>query len=133
MALDRCDNVNAGLGRCRYGDLRAPRTAVVVGDSMATSWLPALRQVLDPREWAIQVLTRNQCPLPRLAFFRERPAERFTACDEHKDWAFAESRDAARPGRREQSLTFLDHQQGQPAGAPACAGGGQGCRPRLES
>ena len=40
--VDRCDNVNPGnVDRCRYGDLTAPRTAVVVGDSMATSWLPA--------------------------------------------------------------------------------------------
>jgi peptidoglycan/LPS O-acetylase OafA/YrhL len=117
--VDRCDNVNPGnVDRCRYGDLTAPRTAVVVGDSMATSWLPALRAVLDPREWSVQVLTRNQCPLPRLGFWRERPAERFTACDEHKDWAFARVREL-RPDLvlASNSTTMLDHQTGEPAGA----------------
>ena len=116
--VDRCDNVNPGnVDRCRYGDLTAPRTAVVVGDSMATSWLPALRAVLDPREWSVQVLTRNQCPLPRLGFWRERPAERFTACDEHKDWAFARVR-ALQPDLvvASNSTTMLDHQQGEPVG-----------------
>jgi peptidoglycan/LPS O-acetylase OafA/YrhL len=116
--VDRCDNVNAGnVDRCRYGDLTAPRTAVVVGDSMATSWLPALRAVLDPREWSVHVLTRNQCPLPRTGFWRERPAERFTACDEHKDWAFARVR-ALRPDLvlASNSTTMLDHQTGEPSG-----------------
>jgi hypothetical protein len=117
--VDRCDNVNPGnVDRCRYGDLTAPRTAVVVGDSMATTWLPALRAVLDPREWSVQVLTRNQCPLPRLGFWRERPAQRFTACDEHKDWAFGRVRDL-RPDLvlASNSTTMLDHQQGEPSGA----------------
>ena len=116
--VDRCDNVNPGnVDRCRYGDLTAPRTAVVVGDSMATSWLPALRAVLDPREWSVQVLTRNQCPLPRLGFWREQPAERFTACDEHKDWAFARVR-ALQPDLvlASNSTTMLDHQAGEPSG-----------------
>ncbi len=117
--VDRCDNVNPGnVDRCRYGDLTAPRTAVVVGDSMATSWLPALRAALDPREWSVQVLTRNQCPLPRLGFWRERPAERFSACDEHKDWAFGRVR-ALRPDLvlASNSTTMLDHQVGEPTGA----------------
>ena len=117
--VDRCDNVNPGnVGRCRYGDLTAPRTAVVVGDSMATSWLPAVRALLDPREWSVHVLTRNQCPLPRLGFWRERPQERFTACDEHKDWAFERVRDL-QPDLvlASNSTTMLDHQSGEPTGA----------------
>jgi hypothetical protein len=84
---------------------------------MATSWLPALRALLDPREWSVHVLTRNQCPLPLLGFWREQPGERFTACDEHKDWAFARVR-ALQPDLvvASNSTTMLDHQQGEPAG-----------------
>ena len=85
---------------------------------MATSWLPALRAVLDPREWSVQVLTRNQCPLPRLGFWRERPDERFSACDEHKDWVVDQVREL-RPDLvlASNSTTMLDHQQGEPSGA----------------
>jgi peptidoglycan/LPS O-acetylase OafA/YrhL len=132
--VDRCDNVNAGnVDRCRYGDLTAPRTAVVVGDSMATSWLPALRALLDPREWSVHVLTRNQCPLPRLGFWRERPAERFTACDEHKEWAFARVR-ALRPDLvlASNSTTMLDHQQGERTGAARFASWRMGMTRTLE-
>ena len=51
--VDKCDNVNAGnLARCRYGAATAPRTAALVGDSMAISWMPALRAVLEPRGFA---------------------------------------------------------------------------------
>jgi hypothetical protein len=46
---DRCDNVNSGnLETCRYGPRGATRTAALIGDSMAISWLPALREVLEP-------------------------------------------------------------------------------------
>jgi peptidoglycan/LPS O-acetylase OafA/YrhL len=85
---DRCDNVNEGnLDRCRYGPADAPRQAVLFGDSMATSWLPALREVLEPAGYSIQALTRNQCPAPDVMFYRERPEEPFTNCTIHKQWA----------------------------------------------
>ena len=85
--VDKCDNVNSGnLSTCRYGPADAPRTAALVGDSIAISWLPALREVLEPRGFVIQVLTRNQCPAPTVMFYRDRPEEPFTKCAEHKDW-----------------------------------------------
>ena len=66
----------------------------------------------------MQVLTRNQCPLPRLGFWREQPSQPFSACDEHKDWAFARVR-ALQPDLvvASNSTTMLDHQAGEPVGA----------------
>jgi hypothetical protein len=57
-------------------------------------------------------------PAPRLGFWRERPEERFSACDEHKDWAVDRVRDL-RPDLvvASNSTTMLDHQTGQPSGA----------------
>ena len=132
--VDRCDNVNSGnLSRCRYGDPAAPRTAAVVGDSMATSWLPALRALLEPRGWSLQVLTRNQCPLPRIGLWRDRPSEPFTACREHQRWAAAEVR-RLRPDLvlASNSLTFLDHQQGEPRGAARFTSWSAGMQAALE-
>ena len=116
--VDKCDNVNPGnLDRCRYGPARAPRTAVLFGDSIAISWLPALREVLEPRGFTIQVLTRNQCPSPALDFFRERPEEPFFQCTDHKDWAIEQVR-RLQPELvvLSNSLTFLDKQVAEPAG-----------------
>lgn len=86
--VDKCDNVNSGnVTTCRYGAPDAPRTAALVGDSIAISWLPALRAALEPQGFAIQVLTRNQCPAASVLFFRDRPEEPFTKCAEHTRWA----------------------------------------------
>ncbi len=117
--VDRCDNVNTGnVTRCRYGSPSAPRTAALLGDSMAISWLPSLRAYLEPRGWQIQVLTRNQCPLPSIGFWRDQPSKPFTQCADHKDWAVQEVREL-RPDLvlASNSITFLDHQSGEPQGA----------------
>ncbi|WP_054681098.1 acyltransferase family protein [Microbacterium sp. No. 7] len=47
--------------RCLYGDPEAPNTAVLAGDSMAISWLPAVLGALGP-DWSVRVLTMQQCP-----------------------------------------------------------------------
>ena len=115
---DKCDNVNEGnLDRCRYGPADAARTAVVFGDSMAISWVPALREVLEPRGFSLQVLTRNQCPAPQLAFFRDRPEEPFTQCTEHKEWALEQvQRLEPELVVVSNSITFLDKQVAEPTG-----------------
>jgi hypothetical protein len=116
--IDRCDNVNAGnLQKCRYGPATATRTAALLGDSMAISWLPALRAALEPRGFAIHVLTRNQCPLPSVMFFRDRPEEPFTKCAEHKQWALDQVR-ALQPELvlASNSLTLVGKQVEEPPG-----------------
>ena len=115
---DRCDNVNSGnLQKCRYGRPGATRTAALFGDSMAISWLPALREVLEPRGFTIHVLTRNQCPAPEVAFFRERPEEPFHQCSAHKEWAIDQVQ-ALRPELVvvSNSLTLVGKQVAQPKG-----------------
>jgi hypothetical protein len=85
---DKCENINPGnVATCRYGPPTAPRTAALFGDSIAISWLPALRDVLEPQGYLIQVLTRNQCAAPTVMFFRDRPGEPYTQCADHKQWA----------------------------------------------
>ncbi|MEX2290113.1 MAG: acyltransferase family protein [Mycobacteriales bacterium] len=115
---DRCDNVNSGnLERCRYGPVTASRTAALVGDSMAISWLPALRDALEPLGFRIHVLTRNQCPAPAVMFYRNRPEEPFTECAEHKDWVVEQVR-TLQPELVvvANSLTLVDKQVDEPAG-----------------
>ena len=85
--VDGCDNVNPeNVARCAYGPPDAERTAALVGDSMAISWLPALREVLEPRGWRIQVLTRNQCPAVDVLLYRDRPEVPYVECAEHREW-----------------------------------------------
>jgi len=47
--------------RCVYGDPGAPNTALLTGDSIAISWLPAIQGALGS-DWKIHVMTMQQCP-----------------------------------------------------------------------
>ena len=73
--------------------------------------------MLEPRGYAIQVLTRNQCPAPALMFFRERPEEPFHECSAHKEWAIDQVQ-ALRPDLVlvSSSVTLLGKQVEEPEG-----------------
>ncbi len=62
---DRCLDVFPDReADCVYGPVGAPRTAVLLGDSVGISWLPGLRAALEPQGYRLHVLTRRQCALP---------------------------------------------------------------------
>ena len=116
--VDKCENVNPGnVERCVYGDAAAPRSAAVVGDSIAASWLPALREVLEPRGFRLQVLTRNQCPAPAVLLYRERPQKPYEECVDHREWALSQVR-ALSPDLVvvSNSVTMVDKQVAEPEG-----------------
>jgi hypothetical protein len=46
---------------CEYGRADAPRTALVIGDSVAMSWLPAVRRGLVPHGWRVRGLGFASC------------------------------------------------------------------------
>lgn len=48
--------------RCVYGDPQAAKTAVVLGDSISISYVPAIRKALEPQGYKILVYTMQQCP-----------------------------------------------------------------------
>jgi hypothetical protein len=52
----------ANAARCIYGDEAAKKTAVVVGDSVAISYVPGIRAALEPQGYKIVVYTMQQCP-----------------------------------------------------------------------
>ena len=62
---DHCLDVKDGgdVGRCVYGPPTAPHLAVVLGDSIAASWMPGLRDALVPAGYRIQTLTLGECPM----------------------------------------------------------------------
>lgn len=58
---DQCIDVGkADIPRCTYDS--GPRLAVVVGDSVAVSWLPTVRGALSDHGYATLSLTMGQCP-----------------------------------------------------------------------
>jgi peptidoglycan/LPS O-acetylase OafA/YrhL len=62
---DGCEVVAASAGRspeCRYLDDHGHGDVVLVGDSHAVQWEPALERVARRRDWGLRVWTRQSCP-----------------------------------------------------------------------
>jgi peptidoglycan/LPS O-acetylase OafA/YrhL len=90
-----CTTVDArNVHRCVYGDTGAARTAVVIGDSIAMAWTPAVREALAGRGWRVQMLTMSECPAVDLKTFRNRGTRGtvYAECVAHRAWARAQIR-----------------------------------------
>ncbi len=49
------------FGECVFGDQEAERTAVLVGDSHAAQWFPALERIAAQNGWRLVSLTKSAC------------------------------------------------------------------------
>jgi peptidoglycan/LPS O-acetylase OafA/YrhL len=67
---------------CTYGDVTAPTTVVLFGDSHAAQWFPAVERIAGERHWRLVSLTKGSCPAADLAIWSERFKRPFTECDE---------------------------------------------------
>jgi peptidoglycan/LPS O-acetylase OafA/YrhL len=83
---DSCLNVGeADLSRCLYGDKGAGKTAVLVGDSIAISYMTGLRAAFAGSDWKIQSLTLEQCPAIDISVLTVGAAA-YPECDKHHEW-----------------------------------------------
>jgi hypothetical protein len=88
---DDCLNVSPGrVSKCVYGNPNGDRLAVVLGDSHASSYVPAIRKALDSN-WRIQVLTFGQCPAAAVTVVTVSQGTTtgapFPACNQHRTFA----------------------------------------------
>ncbi|MDJ0455847.1 acyltransferase family protein [Arthrobacter sp. NQ7] len=70
---------------CVYGDQKSSKVAVVLGDSMAASWMPAIRGALEPQGYRIEMLTRSACPVFAVTLANKDQE----ACGSHRAASFA--------------------------------------------
>lgn len=68
------------LKPCVFGEDSAPRTAVVVGDSIGLQWFPAYQKVFSAPEWRLVVLTKSSCPMVERPIFNARIGREFVEC-----------------------------------------------------
>jgi peptidoglycan/LPS O-acetylase OafA/YrhL len=80
---DKCLDVSAKNDRaCTYGT--GPKDAALLGDSVAVSWLPALRRAAALQGYRLHVLTRRQC-----ANLRGYVSPN---CTKHQEWVLSQVR-----------------------------------------
>lgn len=71
--------------RCVYGDPAATKTAILLGDSVAISWLPGIRAAL-PSDYRIRVLTFAQCPVADMPVTKVDGSP-FPECADFRKWS----------------------------------------------
>lgn len=70
------DRVNV----CTFGAPNATHTAVLLGDSIAGQWFPAVAKVFAGSEWRLLVLTKSSCPMVDQSIFYARIGRIYTEC-----------------------------------------------------
>ncbi|MDO7881038.1 acyltransferase family protein [Salinibacterium soli] len=71
--------VDPAPDECAWGDGSAPRTAVLLGDSVALAWMPALMPMYATGDWRLLVRANHGC-----AFVASKP-DTPDSCDRHKE------------------------------------------------
>lgn len=65
---------------CGFGPSNAKHTLVLMGDSVAGQWFPALSQVVSKPDWRLIVITKSACPMLDEPFFYARIGREYTEC-----------------------------------------------------
>ena len=68
---------------CAYGNKGATTRVMLLGDSHAAQWLPALREIGDQQDWLVLNRTKSSCPVGGSQSQLEAPFNRpYTECDQ---------------------------------------------------
>jgi peptidoglycan/LPS O-acetylase OafA/YrhL len=65
---------------CAFGPAKAPHTAVLMGDSIAGQWFPAVAWAFNKPDWRLLVLTKSSCPMVDEPLFYPRIGREYTEC-----------------------------------------------------
>ncbi|MGA8328909.1 MAG: acyltransferase family protein, partial [Mycobacterium sp.] len=76
-------------GECATGDTASATTVALVGDSHATMWNPALQQVANRRQWRLETMGKEACPLMNLPINYPRLRREYTECEQWRSQILA--------------------------------------------
>lgn len=79
---------------CRFGPENSPHKAVLVGDSIAGQWFPAVQALYgDKPDWQILVATKSSCPMVDEPYYYARIGREYTECAQWRQAALQWLRD----------------------------------------
>ncbi|WP_330216851.1 SGNH hydrolase domain-containing protein [Leifsonia xyli] len=81
--FDECSSFKYKRESCTFGDPAAPKTAVLVGDSIAAAYLPGLAEVFGQGEWKLETAALYACPFIDLRLGDRAAAA--DACEKRRD------------------------------------------------
>jgi hypothetical protein len=65
---------------CVFGEDAAPKTVVMLGDSIGAQWFSMVPGIFPEPNWRVVVLTKSSCPMVDEDFFYDRIGKVFTVC-----------------------------------------------------
>jgi peptidoglycan/LPS O-acetylase OafA/YrhL len=72
--------LGTGQDECASGDVGAPRTMVLVGDSHAAMWQPGMEQVATEQHWRLETMAKVLCPMLDLPTLSPYLGREYTEC-----------------------------------------------------
>lgn len=78
------------VARCTFGSIHSPvsKVAVIIGDSTAISYAPAIRASLEPRGYEVRIMTMAECPAIDISVMTQTGAS-YPACDRFREKVYA--------------------------------------------
>jgi hypothetical protein len=77
-------------GDCAYGDVDGAKTVVLMGDSHAAQWFPALEPIAEEQGWRLLTRTKSSCTPVSVIAFNDNLGREYTECGEWRENVFAE-------------------------------------------
>ena len=75
-------------GICTYGNLSSRTTVILMGDSHARSWFPAVNRLAIERGWRLVVLTKSACTLADMLQWNASLKRVYTECEQWRENAY---------------------------------------------
>lgn len=66
---------------CGSGSVDSKRTAMIVGDSVAAQWYPAIQSIFNSNEWKVLIITKSGCPFIDETIYYDRIGREYTECN----------------------------------------------------
>lgn len=86
MMFDGCMRTDkeSGHPECAMGDTTSPTTVALIGDSHAAMWTPAFREVATERNWRLEMMAKEGCPMldVPIAKYLNSIVESFRHCEQ---------------------------------------------------
>jgi peptidoglycan/LPS O-acetylase OafA/YrhL len=74
--------LGTGQAECASGDVTAPRTVALVGDSHAAMWQPGMEQVGIAQHWRVETMAKVLCPMLDLPTRSPYLGRNYDECDQ---------------------------------------------------
>lgn len=76
---------HARVEPCLFGSRAAPKTVVLLGDSIGAQWFSAVPAVFQQPEWRTVVLTKSACAIVDIEYFYSRIGRIYDMCTEWRN------------------------------------------------